>query len=225
MVEVGRWVDSTVRRRSAREALVRDEKRERVVRAAIEVIDESGVGAVTAQIAERAGIPRPHVYRHFSSRDDLDNEVARRAAEDLIERVRPHLTRRGTPRQIVEGLVGACAGWAAEHPHLYRFLAARGQSRTLHRARMGRSRLLDEVAAAARGYTSADVEAFPEGILVGVMGMVDATVIWWLDQRDESLEAMVGRLSGHVTLVLQDALAGHGLQLDPTLELAPFVPK
>jgi hypothetical protein len=90
---------------------------------------------------------------------------------------------------------------------------------------MGRSRLLDEVAAAARGYTSADVEAFPEGILVGVMGMVDATVIWWLDQRDESLEAMVGRLSGHVTLVLQDALAGHGLQLDPTVELAPFVPE
>jgi hypothetical protein len=34
---------------------------------------------------------------------------------------------------------------------------------------------------------------------------------------------MVGRLAGHVTLVLQDALAGHGIPLDPAVELEPFV--
>lgn len=55
------------------------------------------------------------------------------------------------------------------------------------------------------------------------MGMVDATVIWWLDQRDETLDLMVGRLSRHVTLVLQDALAAHGIHLDPAVELEPFV--
>jgi len=223
VVEVRRWADSTVRRRSSRDELARNEKRERVVQAAKQVIDESGIDVGTALIAERAGIPRPHVYRNFTSRDDLDDQVARRAAQDLIARVRPHLTRRGTPQQVVEGLVRACATWAEEHPHLYRFLAARGQSRTLHRARMGRSRLLDEIAAAARGYTKSGVASFPEGILVGVMGMVDATVIWWLDQRDESLDVMVGRLAGHVTLVLRDALAGHGIPLDPAVELEPFV--
>lgn len=88
---------------------------------------------------------------------------------------------------------------------------------------MGRSRLLDEIAAAAREYTNSGDESFPEGILVGVMGMVDATVIWWLDQRDETLDLMVGRLSRHVTLVLQDALAAHGIHLDPAVELEPFV--
>ncbi|GAA2070938.1 TetR family transcriptional regulator [Nocardioides phosphati] len=181
------------------------------------------MGAGTALIAERAGIPRPHVYRYFSSREDLDDDVVRLAAQDLIACVRPHLTRRGTPSQVVEGLVHACATWADVHPHLFRFLAARGQSRTLHRARMGRSRLLDEIAAAARGYTNSAEETFPEGILVGVMGMVDATIIWWLDQRDETLEVMVGRLSRHVTLVLHDALAAHGIDLDPAVELEPFI--
>ena len=109
MVEVRRWADSTVRRRSSRDELDRNEKRERVVKAAMQVIDESGIGAGTALIAERAGIPRPHVYRYFTSRDDLDDQMARRAAQDLIARVRPNLTRRGTPQQVVEGLVRACA--------------------------------------------------------------------------------------------------------------------
>lgn len=223
VVEVGRWVDSTVRRRSSRDDQVRARRRQQVASAALQVVDEAGVGAGTALIAERAGIPRPHVYRYFSSREDLDDDVARLAAQDLIVCVRPHLTRRGTPSQVVEGLVHACATWADVHPHLFRFLAARGQSRTLHRARMGRSRLLDEIAAAARGYTNSAEEAFPEGILVGVMGMVDATIIWWLDQRDETLDVMVGRLSRHVTLVLHDALAAHGIQLDPAVELEPFI--
>ncbi|NYD58671.1 AcrR family transcriptional regulator [Nocardioides marinisabuli] len=216
-------MDSTVRRRSSRDDEVRDRRRRHVANAALQVVDETGADAGTALIAERAGIPRPHVYRYFASREDLDNEVARLAAQDLIQRVRPHLARRGTPGQVVEGLVRACATWADAHPHLYRFLAARGQSRTLHRARMGRSRLLDEIAVAARGYTKSGDELFPEGILVGVMGMVDATVIWWLDQRDETLDVMVRRLSRHVTLVLQDALASHGIHLDPTVELEPFI--
>lgn len=216
-------MDSTVRRRSSRDDEARNSRRRQVATAALQVVDETGAGAGTALIAERAGIPRPHVYRFFASREDLDNEVLRLAAQALIQQVRPQLAGRGTPAQIVEGLVRACATWAQAHPHLYRFLAARGQSRTLHRARMGRSRLLDEIAAAARGYTNTADEPFPEGILVGVMGMVDATVIWWLDQRDETLEEMVQRLSRHVTLVLQDALAAHGIHLDPAVELEPFI--
>ena len=223
MVEVGRWVDSTVRRRSVSGDAGRANRRLAVATAALQVVDELGPHAGTAIIAERAGIPRPHLYRHFSSREDLDAEVVRLAAQDLNACLRPQLTRRGTPANVVHGLVQACATWADAHPHLYRFLAAQGQSRTLQRARMGRSRLLDEIAEAARGYTNSGASTFPEGILAGVMGMVDATIIWWLDQRDETVESVVARLSRHVLLVLRDALADRGLELDPDVELAPFV--
>jgi AcrR family transcriptional regulator len=225
VVDVGRWVDSPARRRSSNDSAGRARRRLAVAEAALEVVDELGPHAGTAIIAERAGIPRPHLYRYFSGRDDLDAEVVRLAAQDLNASLRPHLTRRGTPADVVEGLVRACATWADAHPHLYRFLAARGQSRTLQRARMGRSRLLDEIAEAARSYTHAAPSTFPEGILAGVMGMVDATIIWWLDQRDETLESMVGRLSRHVVLLLHDALADRGIELDPHVELAPFVPE
>ncbi|MEC9053434.1 MAG: TetR family transcriptional regulator, partial [Actinomycetota bacterium] len=118
MVEVGRWVDSTVRRRSSTPDEVRDRRRCHVATAALQVVDERGADAGTGLIAERAGIPRPRVYRYFASRDDLDDEVARLAAHDLIQKVRPHLARRGTPAQVVEGLVHACATWADAHPHL-----------------------------------------------------------------------------------------------------------
>ncbi|WP_278258073.1 helix-turn-helix domain-containing protein [Nocardioides convexus] len=73
-----KWVDSTVRRRSANEALESDARRAQVVQAAIDAIEEGGASVGMAQIAERAGIPRPHVYRHFASK-----EQARRRGRPL----------------------------------------------------------------------------------------------------------------------------------------------
>ena len=223
MVEVGKWVDSTVRRRTAGDDGARARRRRHIAEAALAAVDDIGIETGTAVIAERAEMPRPHIYRYFASREDLDSEMVRLAARRLNDHIRPHLSHRGTPLMVVQGLVEACATWADAHPHLYRLLAARGHSRTLHQARMGRTRLLDEIAVAARGYTNAAPSSFPEGILVGVMGMVDATIIWWLDQRDESLDVMTERLSDHVTLVLLRALSGRGIDLDPAVELEPFV--
>ncbi len=57
--------------------------------AAARAIEEYGPGVGTAQIAERAGVARPHVYRHFDSKEDLEREVLRFAADQLIDTVRP----------------------------------------------------------------------------------------------------------------------------------------
>lgn len=213
MVDVVKWVDSTVRRRTAKEALESDARRAQVVQAAIDAIEEGGAAVGMGQIAERAGIPRPNVYRHFASKEQLDAEVARFAATELIRRVRPHLTRSGTPAEIVGGLVAPCVAWAGEHPHLFRFLAAQQQTKALHRARLGRTRLLSEIVDAARNYlreTPLSSEP-PEGVLVGVMGMVDASIIWWFDHHDETEVELVARLTRQVTAVLIDALAQTGL--------------
>ncbi|GAA4816003.1 TetR/AcrR family transcriptional regulator [Nocardioides caeni] len=213
MVDVVRWVDSTVRRRNAKESLESDARRAQVVQAAIDAIEEGGASVGMGQIAERAGIPRPNVYRHFASKEQLDAEVARYAATELIRRVRPHFARSGTPAEVVGGLIAPCVAWAAEHPHLFRFLAAQQQTKALHRARLGRTRLLTEIVDAARSYLretplSADP---PEGVLVGVMGMVDASIIWWFDHHDETEAELVARLTRQVTAVLIDTLGQYGL--------------
>jgi AcrR family transcriptional regulator len=224
VADVAKWVDSTVRRRTAKESLDTDERRAAVIEAAVAAIDEHGPGVGMAQIAERAGIPRPNVYRHFASKDQLDDEVARYASRELIGRIRPALARGGTPLQVIRGAVAPSFAYAAEHPHLYRFLAAQRQTRALHRARTGRPQMLSEVVATISAYvdTVPDMRVPPEGVLAGLMGMIDASVLWWLDHKDETEDEAVDRVARQIQLVLADLLAQLGLSIPDDLVLDPL---
>src|SRR5881397_4082187 len=62
--------------------------RERIVRAAHELVAGGGFGAASvAAVAERAGVATGSVYRHFSSKADLFAEVFRRAAQREVDAV------------------------------------------------------------------------------------------------------------------------------------------
>jgi AcrR family transcriptional regulator len=215
-VDLAKWVDTAVVRRSTAHESHRAPRREQIVVAAAAAIEEYGAGVGTAQIAERAGVARPHVYRHFDSKDDLEGEVLRFAATQLIEAVRPAMRRSGTAPVIIEGVIAAAVGWAEEHPNLYRFMAARQQTKATHRARLGRTRFLGEVVAAASAYLrTPDVEVdLPDGVMAGLMGMVDAGIIWWLDHHDESQPEVVTRVAHQVWLVLRDLAQNVGLAID-----------
>ena len=222
MVDVAKWVDSTVARRVRK---VGDDpgRRSELVAAAAAAIDEEGPGVGMARIAERAGIPRPHAYRYVESKKQLDLDVARKASADLLEQVRPQLTRRGTAYEVVHGITAVIVGWAAQHPNLYRFIAAQKQTKALHQVRMGRSRFLDELIAAMAAYlepTDAAPQA-PDGVLAGVIGMVDAGVIWWFDHEDETQQEVVDRLSRQVTLVLEDMLVQLGYDVPDEMVFGP----
>lgn len=222
MVDVARWVDSTVARRIRK---VGDDpgRRSELIDAAAAAIDAEGPGVGMAQIAERAGIPRPHAYRYVESKKQLDLDVARRASADLLEQVRPHLTRRGTPYEVVHGITGSIVGWAVQHPNLYRFVAAQKQTSAVHQARMGRSRFLDELIGAMGAYLRPTevVPAAPDGILAGLIGMVDASITWWLDHKDETQDEVVDRLTRQVALVLNDMLAQLGFEVPDDMVLDP----
>ncbi len=215
-VDLAKWVDTAVVRRSTAHESHRAPRREQIVVAAAAAIEEYGAGVGTAQIAERAGVARPHVYRHFDSKDDLEGEVLRFAATQLIEAVRPAMRRSGTAPVIIEGVIAAAVGWAEEHPNLYRFMAARQQTKATHRARLGRTRFLGEVVAAASAYLrTPDVGvALPAGGKAGLMGLVDAGIIWWLDHHDESQPEVVTRVAHQVWLVLRDVAQNVGLAID-----------
>lgn len=190
-------------------ARAEDSRRARIVLAAVEAIEETGPQVGMGQITERAAMLRPNIYRHFASKDQLDAEVVRFAATELLRRVRPHLARTGTPYEVIWGVIAACVAWACEHPNLYRFLAAQQQTKALHSARMGRTRFLGELVEAMRAYLRSTelVEDPPDGVLAGMMGMVDASIIWWLDHEDETEDQVVERLSRQVAVVLKEMLA------------------
>jgi AcrR family transcriptional regulator len=215
-VDLAKWVDTAVTRRSTAHESHRASRREEIVIAAAAAIEEYGAGVGAAQIADRAGVARPHVYRHFGSKEDLECEVLRLAATLLIEAVRPAMRRSGTAPVIIEGVIAAAIEWASEHPNLYRFMAARQQTKATHRARLGRTRFLSEVVDAASSYlrTPGVRGEVPDGVMAGLMGMVDAGIIWWLDHRDETQAEVVTRIAHQVWIVLRDLAQDMGLSID-----------
>jgi AcrR family transcriptional regulator len=193
-------------------------RRDALVAAAVASIEEHGPGVGMAQIAERAGLPRPHVYRVIASKDELDAEVGRLAAELFVERVRPTVTRPASLRETVYDAVAASVAWAAEHPNLYRFLAARQHARAASGPRQGRGRFLEMLVASSSEYlrrSGGDVEVpAADGVFAGIMGLIDASIIWWLDHHDETQQQVVDRVARQVTLIQQDLLAQLGITAD-----------
>jgi AcrR family transcriptional regulator len=198
---------------AARRAGATDDRRRRIVEAAVRAIEEHGTDAGLGAIADQAGVPRPHVYRHFTGKDDLDQEIARHAARLLSAWIRPSLTARGTPAEIIRGLLDRVVAWAIEHPNLYRF-----------RARRGGPAAVDELVDALASYLrAAGYDARPPSYVVaGVIGMVDAGLIWWLDHPDETAaEPLTAWLADQVWLVLHDMLNRIGHPVDPSVTLTP----
>ena len=98
-------------------------RRQHILDAAIGVLADAEPGAEVhvQQIADRAGLSRTVVYRHFADRADLDAAVQGRALELLRAELVPALSFEGTPVDIIRRIVSAYVGWASEHPSLHEF--------------------------------------------------------------------------------------------------------
>lgn len=196
----------------ARRAQIRD-----AARAAIE---EHGPDALTSQIAKRAGLARPNVYRHFSSKDDLDRAVARSAYQELRAEIRSRLDLCGTPLEVIRAPIEAQVIWAEKHQNLYRFLVNRGHQRSSLRT-VGRSDFAAELAAAGARYFprfTEDPDAV-EDMLVALIGLVDACALWWLSHRVETRDQLVDRLTEQAWLIIDHHLREFAICVDPRSSL------
>lgn len=63
------------------------ENRERLLQAGITVFSDRGFhGASTASIAALAGVPQPHVYANFETKQELFLECARKVTTEIVQR-------------------------------------------------------------------------------------------------------------------------------------------
>src|SRR5947207_2798839 len=88
--------------------------RERILRAAHELVAGGGFGAASvAAVAARAGVATGSVYRHFSSKADLFAEVFRRAAQREVDAVADAGTLAGGVETFARrALAGRRLAWA-----------------------------------------------------------------------------------------------------------------
>jgi AcrR family transcriptional regulator len=202
----------------------RRERRLAIIDAAIAAIEEHGPDVLTAQIADRAGVPRTHVYRHFDGKPALDLAVSTHVASQLGETIRAGLTGGGTAMTIIRGAIDHHLGWVESHPNLYRFLAQ--HSYRVRTDSLGTSSDAKAVFAAeltsliGRYMTALGLDTEPaERLMVGVVGLVDATAAWWLDRGQPPREAITAELTEQVWLLLDRTTRQLGLELDPNQPL------
>jgi AcrR family transcriptional regulator len=202
----------------------RRERRLAIINAAIAAIEEHGPDVLTAQIADRAGVPRTHVYRHFDGKPALDLAVSTHVANQLGETIRTGLDSGGTAMTIIRGAIDQHLGWVEDHPNLYRFLAQhsyRVRTDAVGTASDAKAVFAAELTALIGRYmTALELDTEPaERLMVGVVGLVDATAAWWLDRGEPAREAVTAELTDQVWLLLDRTTRQLGLELDPNQPL------
>jgi AcrR family transcriptional regulator len=198
-----------------------------ILKAARAAIEEHGPDALTGQIAKHAGLARPNVYRHFSSKDDLDLAVARSAYQELRAEIRARLDLCGTPLDVIRAPIAAQVIWADSHQNLYRFLVSRGYQRSSQWRKAERRDFAAELAGAGARYFPhfAENSDAAETLLVGLIGLVDASVLRWLTRPTDARERLIDRLTTHSWLIIDHYLREIGVHLDPAVPLSlPIAP-
>lgn len=99
------------------ERLSADDRRERLLDLTREIVNDEGPAAVTmGVVAERAGVTRALVYKHFDNKDDLLVALYRREANALDRRIRTQVE--AAPEAFepkVRAFIGACLDAVGEH--------------------------------------------------------------------------------------------------------------
>jgi AcrR family transcriptional regulator len=205
----------------------RRERRLAIINAAITAIEDYGPDALTGQIADKAGVPRTHVYRHFDGKQALDFAVARHVAQQIGQQIRAGLATQGSPREIISASISQHLGWIEAHPNLYRFLAQHAYA-----VNATGSPVVDDAKAAFAGELTAllagymrllDMDTAPaERVIIGVVGMVDATAAWWLEHHDVPRPELTAALTEQVWLILDNTAQALGVRIDPDASLPPL---
>lgn len=129
--------------------LTRDERRDALLDAAVELVRSGDVAAVSMEaVAERAGVSRPLVYKHFANRSELLAAVYRREATGLHRQLAREVGAADTVEGMFRTLVHGALHAAGEQGRVFAALRfAGGWNRELRHEQ--RARDVDTVRAFA----------------------------------------------------------------------------
>ncbi len=108
--------------RSARWDGHRQERRADLVEAAVAAVEEIGPDASVADVARAAGVSKPVLYRYFDDKQELQDEVVRWAAAQVLAGIRPALADAGSIRDRIAVAVDSYLQLLATHPNVFRLV-------------------------------------------------------------------------------------------------------
>lgn len=100
------------------------QRRQAIVDAAISVLESQSPGddLQVQVVADRAGVSRTVIYRHFGDRADLDRAVQREICDQLGMLMLGALAIDGTPDELVRRVTSELVHWAAQHTAQFWFI-------------------------------------------------------------------------------------------------------
>ncbi len=120
--------------------LTRADRRDALLDAAVELVVSGDADAVSMEaVAERAGVSRPLVYKHFANRGELLAAVYQREATLLHRELAAEVGAAATVEEMFRTLIRGALQAAAERGHVFSALrSAGGRSHELRREQRGR---------------------------------------------------------------------------------------
>jgi AcrR family transcriptional regulator len=206
------------------------ERRILVLEAAVALIEQlpSGSEIHVQQIAEKAGLIRTVVYRHFNGRADLNRAVQAHIVSKARDAVASGVVLSGTTVEMIQRIVGSYVDWVAEHPTLHE-VAERalgdglpGELDLAIRSATDRFSTLIRTGAKLLGITLDDAQtAALDLLVVGLIGQVRGTVGLWIrrPERLPSERELTTLLSQWIWFQIDGQAKALGVALDPTVSL------
>lgn len=203
------------------------QRRLTILDAALEVIEEAPVGTEfhVQQIAERAGLNRTVVYRHFVDRADLDAAIRTHIIEALQSELTPVVSLEGTVNEIILRIISTYVDWTVAHQALHAF-AVLEVNGPFQQGIDQIAAMLSDLIALAITLLGVDLDhnetALVDPLAHGLVGAVVGAVRRWLAR--EVREPSAARMSELLSMSIWNLLDGHvrrlGVVLDPDLPLS-----
>ncbi|MDQ0994044.1 TetR/AcrR family transcriptional regulator [Streptomyces sp. V3I7] len=200
-----------------------------LIDAAVAAIEEEGPGVGVKQIAERIGLPRSVVYRHFKDRADLDELIRERIVASLMAELAPTLEPDGTVMTSIRRIIHAYLDWIGRNRRLHAFLgtdacAPGDGSGVVAGTKAAIAVQLGKLFAAVLTHLEKDASlAAPTAF--GLVGFVDATVNSWLADKQPRLRSaeLADFLACSIWSVLHGNLGTLGVEIAPNQPISELL--
>ena len=204
---------------AVRQRLTKDERRERILDAAAQVFADRGYEPATLdEIAEAAGISKPVIYDHFSSKKDLHISLIESHGEALIAFMAERVGQSQGPAEALASGLGALLEFVERDPYAWRLLfqepsATDPEIVEAHRANQTNTTAALTAFAAAQPFeANADDPVEREVALELIAQMIKMSgagvVTWWYEHRDVSREQLLEVMMSTLWIGLERLMGG-----------------
>lgn len=200
-----------------------DDRRKRIVDAAIGLIETDGVNVSLQAIGQAAGLSRSVVYRHFADRRELDLAIQADILDGLWAKLFPAMELTGSIRQIITRTVGVYVTWALEHPLLHQVADVDTAPNGTGPLQQGLDRIAERIkeliltAFELGGVEVSEIDKKAvDPLIYGLIGMVFGAVRRWvhLGEGIPDAEHLTSVVTEAILAMLGTRTAAYGLSID-----------